>query len=253
MSGVVFLFCVVDIAESAEIFVQPKKRFFARFKTEKKAAVKEELKIERVKEHSFPPFYVFKIPEKELTSERALRVFNAYKNRLVFPQKTQLPQELLQLSFNEKSFSLSRMKGFTEKTVAEIPKKPIIKTALIRDSDFITESSFLEAVPKIEGMYIQTENDEAFHSFSEKAMKSYGAVILRANANTDLQRYSFIADIDNGAIYHKKDGNREKTLKLMPPAPTIPSELLRVLPKNINSYSFAAAMYEIYGYMLDNE
>jgi hypothetical protein len=39
----------------------------------------------------------------------------------------------------------------------------------------------------------------------------------------------------------------------MPPAPTIPSELLRVLPKNINSYSFAAAMYEIYGYMLDNE
>lgn len=248
------MFCVVDITESSnKIAVQTRKRFFSRLKKEKRAVETEELQLERVKEPAFPPFYVFKLPENELTSEKALRVFNAYKSRLIFPLKTELPTELIDLSFNEKSFRLSRMKAFTEKIVTEIPKKPTIKTALIRDVDFITEGAFLEAVPKIETMYIQTENDEAFSSFSEKVMESFGAVILRANANANLQRFSFIADIDNGAIYYKKGGKGEHTQKLIPAAPIIPSELLGVLPKNVNTFSFAAAMYEIYGYLLDNE
>ncbi|HZK20670.1 MAG TPA: hypothetical protein VFC76_00175 [Oscillospiraceae bacterium] len=247
------MFCVVNITEAAKEKALPKKRFFMRFKTHKKEAIAEEFQLSRIKEPSFPPFYIFTIPSSELTSENALKVFSAYKNRLIFPPDIQLPEEILGLSFNQKNYSLLRMKAFTEKTVAEIPKKPIIKTALIRDTDFITENAFLTAVPKIESVHIQTKNDDAFFYFSEKAMESFGAVILRANDNINLQRYSLIADIDNEAIYYKKCDNAAETLKLVPPPPVIPSELLKALPKNADCFSFAAAMYEIYGYMLDNE
>lgn len=248
------MFCVVDITGETARPVLRDKGVFAFIKARRKAKTDEGFNLSRIRIEGFPLFYIFTLPKGKLLSEKALRVFAAYKNRLIFPLSVDLPEELAEISFNQKRYSCERMRVFTEEMLDAIPKKARIGNVLIRDKSFVSANTVLGAIPKMERVYAYTEDENAYSSFCERAMDKYGAVILRANEFTDLRRFDLIVDIDGGVIYYtpkSKYGRETKTLK--PPLTDIPPALKEALPPEADLNSIAAAMYEICGFMLDNK
>lgn len=246
------MFCVVDITEDTADLTKPKKRKSALRKARRKEISGENFELSRVKADSYPPFYIFKLPSGMLTSDKAQRVFNAYKNRLIFPRCADLPQELASFAFTQERYARERMRDFAEKTLASFPKKPSIKNALIRDKNLVSADAVLSAVPKMEKIYADTDDEEGFLLFCEKAMDGYGAVIMRQSGVCDLRRFDLIVDIDGGALYYTPE-QRQGTRSFKPDPPVIPDALKDALPAGTDYFAVAAAMYEIYGFALDND
>ena len=247
------MFCVVDITKDAADLSKPKKRKSARRKERRKETGGENFELSRVKADSYPPFYIFRLPSGMLTSDKALRVFNAYKSRLIFPQRADLPDELASFAVTQERYERERMRDFTEKTLSSFPKKPSIKNALICDKNLVSADAVLLAVPKMEKIYADTDDEEGFSLFCEKAMDSYGAVIMRQSGVCDLRRFDLIVDIDGGALYYTPGQGQGATQSLKPSPPVIPAALKDALPAGADCFAVAAAMYEIYGVMLDND
>ncbi len=248
------MFCIVDFSGETQRSAIREKRAFAFFGVRRKAKTDDVFNLSRIRIEGFPLFYILTLPKEKLLSNKALRVFAAYKQRLIFPPSVDLPEELAKISFNQKRYCLERMRAFTEEMLDSIPKKERIRNVLIRDKSLISANTILKAIPKMERIYTYTEDENAFSSFCESAMDRYGAVILRANELADLRRFDLIVDIDGGVVYYTPKGKcASETKTLKPPSTDFPQALKEVLPHGADLNGIAAAMYEICGFMLDNK